>query len=148
MIELNTTNEIISIDITNQDSPVISITNTPIEIEISNDTLTYITHGRIEQSIAYSDFSGGSKSIGTIPADKRIHKVSVLVTTAFDAGTMVVGDASAHGRLMVAADNNLLVENTYHNEPDYKYTTETEIKAWFETGSPTQGAATIIIYYS
>lgn len=127
-----------------------SVTNNTIVAEIGNSTTTYIYSdlARIETTISFADFVTGYKSIGNIPADRRVHKVSVLITSAFNVGTMTIGESAAHGRLMIAADNNLLSVNEYHTEPDYKYLTETEIKAWFETGAPTQGSATIIIYYS
>lgn len=41
MIELSITNEVVQVDISNADSPVVSIANTPVEIEISNDTIVY-----------------------------------------------------------------------------------------------------------
>jgi hypothetical protein len=149
MIELEVTNEILQIDITNNDNPIVGITNQPIQIEISNDTIIYSGEPtKLEATISHTDFTSGSKVIGTIPANKRVHKVSDIVDIAFDSGTMVIGDANAHGRLMGASGNSLLRANTYHAEPDYKYTQETELKAWFETGTPSTGSATIIIYYS
>ena len=140
------------IDLTLEQNPIEmeAPVNEVVEMEMITGPVTINNSGsfRIEKDITYEDFADGSIAIGNIPANKRVVKVSIFVTGAFDAGTMTIGEAAAHGRLMVAGDNNLLAENIYHTEPDYKYAAETEIKAWFETGSPTSGNATIIIYYS
>lgn len=105
-------------------------------------------NGKLEIDFSYSDFFFGYKSIGIILANLRIFKVSVNVITPFNEGTLVIGDSSAHGRLMVAADSNLLTVHDFHVEPDYKYSLDTEIKTWFETGNPTTGTGVIIVYYS
>lgn len=104
--------------------------------------------GRLEIDFDYSDLVSGNKVIGTIPADKRVIKTSVLVTTAFDDNAkMTIGDAVGIGRLATHTDIRLESEKNYDIELEVKYATATELKLYHASGTPTVGEGTVIIYY-
>lgn len=104
--------------------------------------------GRLEIDFDYSDLVSGNKVIGTIPADKRVIKTSVLVTTAFDDNAkMTIGDAVGIGRLATHTDIRLESEKNYDIELEVKYATATELKLYHASGAPTIGEGTVIIYY-
>lgn len=105
--------------------------------------------GRLEVDFTWEDLtSGGSKEIGTIPADKRVFKTSVLVDTAFDADvTMTVGDDVGNGRLAVEKNIELSVEKSYDVELEYLYEDSTLLKLYQASNVPTVGEGTVIIYY-
>lgn len=104
--------------------------------------------GRLEVDFDYSDLVSGDKVIGTIPADKRVIKTSVLVTTAFDdSAKMTIGDAVGIGRLATHTDIRLESEKSYDIELEIKYATATELKLYHASGTPTVGEGTVIIYY-
>ncbi len=101
----------------------------------------------IEKVFTSSDFVNGELVIGTTLANRRIRTVSLIISTPFNTGSLTIGDQAAQGRLMVAADNNLLVaNNTYITFPFYSYSQDTLLKA-FLSGSPSQGAGIILISY-
>ncbi len=102
---------------------------------------------RLEKNYSYLDFSSGSVLIGLIDNYVRIEKCANIVLEGFDSGTLTVGDIIAHGTLMVAADSNLGIAGDYHTEPDYLYNSATNLYIFFETGAPTKGSGSILIYY-
>lgn len=143
------TNEIITGTIVN-DEVIGEVTNEVIEASIEGDSTTYVYSApKLEMPFTFEDLLAGPLEIGNAFPSLRISQVVVIIEEAFDEGTLVIGDDDGHGRLMTANQNNLMLENTYVNEPEYyKYSTDKQIKAWLETGTPTQGSGTILIIYS
>lgn len=138
------------IKITTETKPVLlSNERKTIELTIGNRSVNFISGGtHLEKEFTFEDFPGGSIKIGNCLSGLRIDKVSVIVNEddEFDDGTMVIGDANAHGRLMVAADIDLTRSKKYSVEPDESYEEDTDLYAYFESGTPTQGTGLIIIY--
>lgn len=133
------------------DSPEISLQT--ITKEITFDVMaggTIINNivggATLELPFTFEDWSLGSKKIGKALGGLRVEKTSTEVTELFNGGTIVIGDADAHGRLAAAADIKLNQVKRFHTEPDHKYETDTDIYVYFETGTPTQGEGTVIIY--
>lgn len=117
------------------------------EVELVDNTVTNIIGGvTLELPFTFEDWSLGSKKIGKALKGLRVEKTSTEVTESFNNGTIVIGDADAHGRLAAAADIKLNQVKRFHTEPDHKYETDTDIYVYFETGTPTQGEGTVIIY--
>jgi len=86
-------------------------------------------------------------TIGTISSTKKILKVVLSISQAFDADVQfTVGDIVAQGRLMTASENNSMVIANYITQPDYQYSVNTELKL-FISGVATTGKGEIIIYY-
>ena len=109
-------------------------------------TINNYTGGKLEIPFTHEDWSLGSKKIGTATGGMRVEKCAVIVDEVFNEGTIVIGDAGAHGRLMVAADIKLAEEKRFHTEPDELYEEDTDLYVYFETGLPSSGSGTIIIY--
>jgi hypothetical protein len=118
-------------------------------IEVGNIIIKEISGaGRIEGSFDFDDVNIGFKSIGFIPSGRRIVKSDLIIETEFDGLTSInIGDDDAQGRLINAQQNNPGIANTSSIENNILYSVLTEIRAYF-TGLPSQGAGTIIIYYS
>ncbi len=102
--------------------------------------------GKIEISFSQTDFGGGSKALGSVPAGKRVWAAVIIVNEVFNAGTLTIGDASAHSRLMAATANYLTQAGIYEVNPQHLYSAETPIKLWF-SGSPVSGSGTAIIFF-
>jgi len=136
----------------------IEIDSTPIEMtvgqaisfEINGQGVIHTIYSttKLEKEFTYADWGLTKKLIGKAESSLRISKVSLVIESGeeFDAGTVVIGDELAHGRLMTAGMNNLIIANQYHHEPDYKYGTDTNLYIYFETGTPSMGEGLIIIY--
>ena len=117
------------------------------EVELVDNTVINIIEGAtLELPFTFEDWSLGSKKIGKALGGLRVEKTSTEVTELFNGGTIVIGDADAHGRLAAAADIKLNQVKRFHTEPDHKYTVDTDLYIYFETGSPSSGSGTIIIY--
>ena len=140
-----------NIDLTIDESPI--VLEVPCEetykVEFIDKSVNIIEGGhRLELPFTFEDWSLGSKKIGKALGGLRVEKVSVIIDEgkSFNDGTIVIGDADAHGRLAAAADIKLNQVKRFHTEPDHKYETDTDIYVYFETGTPTQGEGTVIIY--
>lgn len=149
-MDITLTNETIDVEVVNEELAA-ELTNETIDVELSNDSIYYYLGMHLEINFTYEDWLAGSKKIGTALAGLRIERCQVLIdpeetNDIFDEGTIVIGDAGAHGRIMIAADVNLTKAKKFSVEPDIKYTEDTDLYIYFETGSPTQGSGTIIIY--
>ena len=133
-----------------QTSPVsLTVGNPAVSFNVLTSfpsTIVYIQ--RLEIDFTYEDWADTKKSIGNMDKDFRAVKIAVIIDDGdeFDEGTITIGDDSAHGRLMTAAVCDLTKANTYHNEQDSEYAEDTNVYVYFETGAPTQGTGTIIIY--
>jgi hypothetical protein len=100
-------------------------------------------------SFGFGDFAGGSKSIGVVPGNIIISKLVLRVISPFNNGSEItVGDDIAQGRLMVIADNFPDNVGRYSAEPDYLYSSDTEIKMYFPNGTPDQGSGEVIVNFA
>lgn len=150
-MEITLTNEIIEVSVTNDDELTATLSNEMIDVTLSNDAVYYFGSDHLEIDFSYEDWGLGKKKIGTALAMLRITEVVSLVNedgcgSVFNEGTIVIGDENAHGRLMVAADSDLTKRKKYTVEPDVYYEANTDLYIYFETGAPTTGNGTVIIY--
>jgi hypothetical protein len=103
----------------------------------------------IRTTFSFTDFPGGSLSIGTAPAGMVIGETVVKIIQTFNNGPMItVGDAVAQGRFQAVADNFPGYLGYYETDPHYIYSVDTEILIFFPGGTPTQGSGEVIIYLS
>ena len=107
---------------------------------ISGQTVTMFT--------ATVNYNSGNVSLGNLQANGYIHSVTVEKSTnwtdADSATNITVGDDSDTDRLFVSFDPTAQVTD----ETDYKYTADTEIKAYVNAGGASAGTAKIAILYS
>ena len=102
--------------------------------------------GKIETSFDYTEFPA---IIGVIPAGRRIFKAALIIDESFYGNAIItVGDTDGHGRLMNGQENDASQMNIYVAEPNCKFDSNTQIYIYLESGNPTQGTGTIIIYFS
>jgi hypothetical protein len=102
---------------------------------------------KLVSTFDFNDVGGGSKSLGTIKSGQVVGEVALKILTSFDGGTQItIGDAAAQGRLMTIAQNSPADVEDYENDPNYQYTSQTELFVYFPGGIPTQGSGLIIVY--
>lgn len=129
----------------------------PIELEFQSSEPTFdlefaehviINQGgaKIETDFSFTDFQNDKKIIGLI-LPSRVPRVVIMVDEAFNEGTLVIGDEDAHGRIVAANEVDLTHAKKYVLEPDVEYESNTQIYIYFETGAPSAGSGTIIVYY-
>lgn len=95
----------------------------------------------------WTDVVGGSLSLGTVLADTVIRLTVIQITNPFDGNTGIsVGDTTAQGRFQTIADNNPAQADFYQAFNHYAYPSDTEVKLFFPTGTPTAGAGKAILY--
>lgn len=101
----------------------------------------------IEGDITFG--GGATQLLGNIPANSRVTKVTVIVTTAWDtAETIDIGDAGLVGRLMTNTANDPQQPFVFTTELSYLYTGATALNATVtNAGTPTAGAAHVIVEY-
>lgn len=95
-------------------------------------------------------FNGGaSQALGSIPAGGRVIKVSVDITTAWDATeTIEIGDAGLISRLMVASANDPEQAFIFSTDTNYTYVGATPIIATVSTANgATTGAGSATIQF-
>lgn len=89
----------------------------------------------------------GPVEIGKIAAGFVVDSVCIKVTSAFNgSASLTIGETSAQGNLVVAADVFLDVPSVYNIRPAHSYTVATVINAYL-VGSPTVGSCEIIVFY-
>ena len=137
-----------NIDLTIDEETIVleAPTEEVIELTAFSGDVNFYAGGKLEIPFTHEDWSLGSKKIGTAIGGMRVEKCAGIIDEVFNEGTIVIGDSGAHGRLMVAADIKLTEEKRFHTEPDHKYAVDTDLYVYFETGAPSSGSGTIIIY--
>lgn len=93
--------------------------------------------------------TGSPVLIGNVSQNSRVTTVTVEVTTFFDDPTslLTVGDAGDAARLLSNDFIDLSEEGTYVVNVDYIYSaaTDTDVFAYFNSGTSTQGSARVIV---
>lgn len=101
---------------------------------------------RVTAVVPYDD-ADGEVSILTMPANGFIRFVGKVVTTAYDDGSVTVGETGDESNLMSAAvvDAQGTTNDTY--TPNAYYASGSVIKAFITPGSATEGTFTLILEY-
>lgn len=87
------------------------------------------------------------KLIGSISGGFSVFLVIVNVTVAFNGVfSMTVGDDISQGNLISVSDVFMDSVGIYSIEVNQKYTSKTDIKAFF-LGNPSTGSASISVFY-
>lgn len=81
----------------------------------------------------------------SVAAGETVDEVLLTVDSAWDAGTLSVGDAGDHEKLLPVSYNNLAETGQYQLSPQYKYTAATDVYIYL-TGAPTTGSARVTLY--
>lgn len=81
----------------------------------------------------------------SVAAGETIDEVLLTVDSAWDAGTLSVGDAGDHEKLLPASYNSLALVDQFQVSPQYKYTSADDVLIYL-TGAPTTGSARITLY--
>lgn len=140
-IEIRITRDTDQVDI-EQD---LSITVQPVQVV---ESVRAGTGGSLSVEFDSGDVAAGSLEIGRVPALSRIFRAVLEIATPFDGATLItVGDEAGQARLMTNTDNDPGRAGSYVVEPDFAYPSETDLKLFFPSGSPTIGQGRAIIYY-
>ena len=93
--------------------------------------------------------TGSPVLIGNVSEDSRVLTVTVDVTTAFNdaSSSLTVGDTADNDRLLTNDLIDLTEVGTYATNVDFIYTStsDTDIFAYFNFGTSTQGSARVIV---
>ena len=119
-------------------------------IQLSDEDSADVDAKTITATVAQSGGSGNT-TIGTVSNNARITLVSVEVTQAFDDvnATLKVGDSGDNDRLASDVMIDLTSTGTYAMQPAYQYTSgsDTDIVAYLNIGTSTQGSAKVLVSY-
>lgn len=101
----------------------------------------------IEIAFDYGDAS--PKALGTVPANKVIYSVKVILTTPFNGTgySLTVGDAADNDRLVEATDTAPGTAGSYETNPASKYVADTEVLLYITPGTSSQGSGVVVISY-
>ena len=102
-------------------------------------------------SIDFDFDDGALQNIGVVPAGKRVTKVSVLVSVAWDtASTLVIGTVATPNLLMLANENDLEGIFIYEVFPGLgNFLVNTGLRASYSAvGLPSSGTARVTISYA
>jgi hypothetical protein len=96
--------------------------------------------------------SGSPILIGSLSDGARITSITVDVTVVWNdpTATLTVGDSVDNTRFMSSSLNDLTTQGTYYSSPAFQYNTggiETEVSVYLNSGTATQGSATVTISY-
>jgi len=96
----------------------------------------------------FSDVAAGEMLIGTCLAGKYVFRVSVVIDSEFDGGTVLeIGDTEGHARLMTSeVAQPGYAGTTFRTTPDHRYMDNTDVYIYFPAGTPTTGSGRVIIY--
>ncbi len=102
--------------------------------------------GSVSVEVPYDD-ADGEVTLLTMPANGFIRFVGKVVTTAYDDGSVTVGETGDESNLMAAAlvDAQGATNDTY--TPNAYYASGSVIKAFITPGSATEGTFTLIVEY-
>lgn len=123
-------------------TPVGNLTSTNVQNVIKE---VYDELGKIVGDFSYTDFVSGYISIGNTYNGYFVDKVVIEVESAFDEGTITVGDALTADLFTVAGDSELTVPNLYEKASSFQYSYNSDIRIAF-SGNPTQGSGRVIVY--
>ena len=119
-------------------------------IQLSDEDSADVDAKTITATVTQSGGTGNT-TIGTVSNNSRITLVSVEVTQAFDDvnATLKVGDSGDNDRLASDVMIDLTSTGTYAMQPAYQYTggSDTDIVAYLNIGSSTQGSAKVLVSY-
>lgn len=103
-------------------------------------------------SIELTNADSGSNLVGTVSSNSRVTDVTVEVTEAFDDinATLNIGDVDVNDRLMSEDIIDLTETGTYTFTPSHVYNSggDTDLNAYLNPASSTQGSLKVIISYS
>lgn len=133
---INTTNDTIWICVDNTDGAAVWAEQAATTSTIQKATAT----------IPYND-ADGKVTLLTMTANGFIRFVGKVVTTAYDAGTVTVGEEGDEANLMTAelVDAQGATHDTY--TPNKYYASGSVIKAFITPGPATEGTFTLILEY-
>ncbi len=119
-------------------------------IQLSDEDSADVDAKTITATVTQSGGTGNT-TIGTVSNNSRITLVSVEVTQAFDDvnATLKVGDSGDNDRLASDVMIDLTSTGTYAMQPAYQYTSgsDTDIVAYLNIGTSTQGSAKVLVSY-
>lgn len=123
-------------------TPIGNLTSTDVQNAIKE---VYDEKGKIVGDFSYTDFASGHLDIGNTYSGYFVEKVVVEVDSAFDEGTITVGDTLSSDLFTDASDSDLSVANVYEKSSVFEYSYNSSIRITF-TGEPTQGTGRVIVY--
>ena len=123
-------------------TPTGNLTSTNVQNAIKE---VYDEIGKIVGDFSHIDFGSGYLSIGNTYDGYFVDRVVIEVESAFDEGTITVGDALVSDLFTIATDSELTVPNLYEKASGFEYSYNSDIRIYF-TGSPTQGSGRVIVH--
>ena len=123
-------------------TPTGNLTSTNVQNAIKE---VYDEIGKIVGDFDFNTFGLDWITIGNTYDGYFVDKVVIEVESAFDEGTITVGDALVSDLFTIATDSELTVPNLYEKASGFEYSYNSDIRIYF-TGSPTQGSGRVIVY--
>jgi len=123
-------------------TPTGNLTSTNVQNAIKE---VYDEIGKIVGDFSHIDFGSGYLSIGNTYDGYFVDRVVIEVESAFDEGTVTVGDSLTADLFTDATDSELTVPNLYEKASGFEYSYNSDIRIYF-TGSPTQGSGRVIVH--
>jgi hypothetical protein len=119
-------------------------------IQLSDEDSADVDANTITATVTQAGGTGNT-TIGTVSNNSRVTLVSVEVITPFDdtGATLTVGDSGDNDRLVTNDEIDISSTGTYAVQPAYQYTSgsDTDIVAYLNIGSSTQGEVKILVSY-
>ena len=119
-------------------------------IQLSDEDSSDVDANTITATVTQAGGTGNT-TIGTVSNNSRVTLVSVEVITPFDdtGATLTVGDSGDNDRLVNNDEIDISSTGTYAVQPAYQYTSgsDTDIIAYLNIGSSTQGEVKILVSY-
>jgi len=119
-------------------------------IQLSDEDSADVDANTITATVTQAGGTGNT-TIGTVSNNSRVTLVSVEVITPFDDtnATLTVGDSGDNDRLVTNDEIDISSTGTYAVQPAYQYTSgsDTDIVAYLNIGSSTQGEVKILVSY-
>jgi hypothetical protein len=101
--------------------------------------------GTVEFEFAFDDFVDGKILICSVSENRFVPSISLEIKDEFDDDIQfTIGDSDAVARLMQIDQNAPNSIGTYKNDPDVRYSAETNIYI-YTIGTPTKGLAKVIL---
>lgn len=123
-------------------TPTGNLTSTNVQNAIKE---VYDEIGKIVGDFDFNTFGLDWITIGNTYDGYFVDKVVIEVESAFDEGTITVGDALVSDLFTIATDSELTVSNLYEKASGFEYSYNSDIRIYF-TGTPTQGSGRVIVY--
>jgi len=119
-------------------------------VQLSDEDSADVDANTISATVTQAGGTGNT-TIGTVSNNSRVTLVSVEVITPFDDtnATLTVGDSGDNDRLVTNDEIDISSTGTYAVQPAYQYTSgsDTDIVAYLNIGSSTQGEVKILVSY-